>query len=140
MKLKKIKFGLSEPGERHPRSFAKRVLFAALLITLGAVGVAGHLSNDLRANGDREHLENPGGYAMAGSMKAEDRDPRVLNGEATPFLGTTWIELVAMISGLVALLAAGWLCMRHAVATGMKDTVLSMARTHADAARPPPGV
>lgn len=126
MKLKKIEYGLGAPEATTQRSFVKSLFFAALLVTLGAVGVSGYIANDLRSTGDRDHLENPGGLEMAGSMKAEDRDPRLLNQQATPFFGTTWIELVALVSGVVALLAGAWLCMRHAVETGLKDTVRSM--------------
>lgn len=134
MKLKRIEFGLGSEAPTQ-RSLVKSLFFTALLITLGAVGVSGYITNDLRASGDRDHLENPGGYEMAGSTLAEDRDPRVLNQQATPFLGTTWIELVALLSGFVALLAGAWLCMRHAVATGLKDTVRDMHRTAAGTAR-----
>ena len=126
MKLKRIEFGLGGRQAPTQRSFVKSVFFAALLVTLGAVGVSGYIANDLRASGDREHLENPAGLEMAGSIRAEDRDPRLLNQEATPFLGTHWIELVALCTGIVAVLAGAWLCMRHAVETGIKDTVRAM--------------
>ena len=126
MKLKRIEFGLGASRATTERSFVKSVFFAALLVTLGAVGVSGYIANDLRATGDRDHLANPGGLEMVGSMRPEARDPRVLNQEATPFLGTTWIELVALCTGIVAMLAGAWLCMRHAVETGLKDTVRSM--------------
>ena len=126
MKLKRIEFGLGRSQAATQRSFVKSLFFAALLVTLGAVGVSGYIANDLRATGDRDHLENPGGLEMAGSTRPEHRDPRVLNKEATPFLGTTWIELVALCAGVTALLAGAWLCMRHAVETGLRDTVRNM--------------
>ncbi|MDA1196331.1 MAG: hypothetical protein O2894_14270 [Planctomycetota bacterium] len=124
MKLNRLNF---HQGPERPRPLVKRVFFAALLVALGAMGVSGYIANDLRARGDRDHLENPGGLEMAGSMRPEDRDPRVLNGEAIPFLGTTWIELVALAAGIVAVMAGAWLCMRHAVETGLRDTARAMA-------------
>ena len=134
MKLKRIEFGLGSEATQQ-RSFVKSLFFTALLVTLGAVGVSGYITNDLRASGDRDHLENPAGYEMAGSSLPEDRDPRVINQEATPFLGTTCIELVALGAGAGALLAGAWLCMRHAVATGIKDTVRDMRARSAGTAR-----
>ena len=129
MKLKKIQFDEAFHGARRgavQRSLVKSVFFAALLVTLGAVGVSGYVAGDVRDSGDGDHLANPAGFQLAGTVLPQDRDPRIINGQATPFLGTTWIELLAMLTGAVALLAGAWLCLRHAVETGLKQTMQSL--------------
>lgn len=125
MRLRRVEFGPDGSEDERPsrgrNRLMKSLFLSALLVTLGAVGVSGYIENDLRSGGDRDHLENPMGLAKAGASAAISNDPRAFNEEAPPYLGTTWIQLLAMGAGVTALLSGGWLVMRHAVQTAMAE-------------------
>jgi hypothetical protein len=126
---KKIQFDGATAGARQGaarRSPVRSVFFAALPLTLGAVGVSGYVASDVRDSGDGDPRENPPGFELAGTALPQDRAPRAIKGAATPFFGTTWIELSATLTGAVAPLAGAWFCLRHAVETALTETILSL--------------
>lgn len=132
MRLRRLEFGptASNAAKRTscaPRSWPKTVLFASLLLTFGTLFLSVYLEKNIEATGDREHLSNPAGADQLAALRSAGQDPSKLNPDATSFLGTEWLQAVAMLSGLAALLASAWLC---AVAVAPQTPSLATQRPH----------
>ena len=111
MILNKIDFNDADAhqGARKP-VWARRLVLTSLLVAFGTLFMAVWIEKNLDARGDRQHLTNPVGPEQTAALRHAGEDPEALNPAATDFLGTGWLEAIAMASGLLALLSTAWLC------------------------------
>ena len=120
MRLKTLEFG--EPArlleENRVGTFKARVktlLMISLVVAVTALVVSTAIDTDVEARGDLGHLQNPSGLDQTIAVTQAGLDTSTLNPEATVYLGTQWLQALALCSGLVAFLTAAWLCARTAV-------------------------
>ena len=109
--MKSLEFG-PEVAARVLRhlTLARSVVVTSLFVAFGALLTAIWIQQSLEAHGDRAHLANPAGPEQTAALRYAGVDPTQLNPDATVFLGTGWLELVAAISGILAFIAGAWLC------------------------------